>query len=1051
MARETHAIRLRIMGEHGAQKASAGADSTLIFTGKAEALSAGTVRGFVPVRFFLALFLINLLILIASALLAITPSSAAAQSFSWWDESYEYRQRLVVSNSSSSSLLSGYSVCVRLDHTAMMDAGRALEDGNDVRVVYWDGSGYVELDRANETHWGGLGNQAAIWFRTQADVAPASADSSYFLYYGNPEAGSPPADRSNIYLFSDDFSGRATGPLSGPGWTVQSGSWNVEQDVQWDGTTGNVLSHDSGAGGSYKYAYVDADEYGDVVVEAKMRVKPGEASNYFPFGARLDVTTGASYCAFGYATSTKVMEFAGWTIAPVQLGAAGTHATMGNSWHTVQFKLEGCSNLKLTFDGKDIISGAADATSPTLTEGKVYVMGFANQKLHFDDVRVRKYMTPEPTVAACFEEKLGSRPVVTLDRKWLLKADGFTPADTFLSVSASLPDSEQIADPVVEYQILGTELAGQMDRISLGTWQKLIDVTSLLPGNYHVGVTAAESGLSGGSDPVTFHVSYAFYYAWTIDWEGSYVAKSPYLDSLGAMADRHEMPMTQLFNPRIYTLPGMPEWQRSAMTQWVMDRAAAKGDEIGLHLHMYCDFVSGAGLTPLTSPRWSARSDGYDVPFTAYDYQQSLALLDYAVNLFRARGLGTPTSFRGGGCFADEDNLKALSDRGLLDTSGSTLPYFGSLALPWSLNTMSQPYHPCASGQNASGCGEGDYNLDLLEIPDNLGISDGVEERVHDFDLNYSGEPLEGVRVAVLVSHDRSVLGDEAVLLDELFSHMDCLTHSTDQGAVVYATLRDIEAALSYNLPYTPDSLGPQELVDGSSVPLVTPTFTFRVRDGDSLSVLKYRIVISRSPDYDRDSGIVVDYVSSLTPSGSVSFAVGQAEAGGSYVSGQPGQTLAIGLYYWKVMAIRSDGTCSHWRLADGGGTAFRVAQEVGVSETGSGVVSAPTIRFSNPCAPNVVMRVQLPPMASGASPSAAMVHIFDCSGRIVRTLPCGVSDGGGHGGPGQIAGATGGLIEAAISWDGRDSAGRRAASGIYFVQLKRGDQAVVEKLVLIQ
>ena len=998
---------------------------------------------------------LSLLLLLFSVLVAIAPTSVAAQTLPWWDESYEYRQQLVVSNSNSSDLPSEYSVCLTLDHKAMADAGRALENGADVRVVYWSGSEYVELDRANETHWGGLGNQAAIWFRTQAGIAPASADSSYFLYYGNPAADPPPADRSRIYLFSDDFSGRPPGPLSGPGWTVQSGSWNVEQDTQWDGTTGNVLSHDSGSGGSYKYAYVDGAEYGDVVVEVKMRVKPGEASNYFPFGARLDTATGASYCAFGYATSTKVVEFPGWTIVPVQLGSAGTHATMSNSWHTVQFKLEGCTNLKVAFDGKDIITNAADATSPTLPEGKVYLMGFASQKLHFDDLRVRKYTATEPTVAACSEEKLGARPVVTLSRKWLLKADGCTAADTFLSISASLPDSEQIADPVVEYQVLGTGLSGEMDRTSLGIWHKQVDVTGLLPGSYHVGVTVADSGLTGGSDPITFHVSYAFYHVWTIDWEGSYVAKAPYLDSLGALADRHGMPMTQLFNPRIYTLPGMPEWQRSAMTQWVKDRAAFKGDEIGLHLHMYYDFVLNAGLTPLTSPQWGSRSDGYDVPFTAYDYQQSLTLVDFAVHLFQMRGLGTPASFRGGGCFADEDNLKAVSDRGFLDTSGSTLSYFGSLPLPWSLSTTSQPYYPCASDQNVSGCGEGDYNLALLEIPDNLGISDGTEDKSQEFDLNYAGQPLDAVRVGVLVSHDHSGVGAEAALLDQYFSHTDCFTHSSNQGAVVYATLSDVKRALSYSLPYTPDSLGPEELVDGRSIPLVNPTFMFRVRDRDSLSVLKYRIVISRSQDYNRDTGIVVDYVSSLAPSGLVSFAVGQSGGGGSYVSGQAGQTLAIGLYYWKVMAIRPDGACSHWQLADGGAGAFRVAQEVGVSETGSGAPAAPAISFSNPCAPSVVMRVQLPPMTSGGSPSAPMVHIFDCSGRIVRTLPCGELGAGGGGGLGQSADAESGLasgrIETAVSWDGRDSAGRRVSSGIYFVQLKRGDQVAVAKLVLIQ
>jgi flagellar hook assembly protein FlgD len=40
---------------------------------------------------------------------------------------------------------------------------------------------------------------------------------------------------------------------------------------------------------------------------------------------------------------------------------------------------------------------------------------------------------------------------------------------------------------------------------------------------------------------------------------------------------------------------------------------------------------------------------------------------------------------------------------------------------------------------------------------------------------------------------------------------------------------------------------------------------------------------------------------------------------------------------------------------------------------------------------------------------------------------------------------------EHAVTWDGRDSAGRRAPAGAYFARLVTGESTGVEKLVLVR
>lgn len=99
-----------------------------------------------------------------------------------------------------------YSLSLQLDHAAMVGAGKSLASGNDVRVVYWTGTQYYELDRILDP--GSAWNTATtrIWFKSQAAIgANGSNSTNYFLYYGNPAAGAPPANRARVFLAHDTF------------------------------------------------------------------------------------------------------------------------------------------------------------------------------------------------------------------------------------------------------------------------------------------------------------------------------------------------------------------------------------------------------------------------------------------------------------------------------------------------------------------------------------------------------------------------------------------------------------------------------------------------------------------------------------------------------------------------------------------------------------------------------------------------------------------------------------------------------------------------------
>lgn len=126
------------------------------------------------------------------------------ESSNWWNVNYSYRRQITIVNNSSSPLDMDYSVCVTIDTASLVAAGKTLSNGNDLRVVYWNGGDWIELNRDLLDMNTGL---TRLWFKTQSiiDASPATYN-NYYVYYGNPTATNPPANNSNVYIWFDDFS-----------------------------------------------------------------------------------------------------------------------------------------------------------------------------------------------------------------------------------------------------------------------------------------------------------------------------------------------------------------------------------------------------------------------------------------------------------------------------------------------------------------------------------------------------------------------------------------------------------------------------------------------------------------------------------------------------------------------------------------------------------------------------------------------------------------------------------------------------------------------------
>jgi len=133
------------------------------------------------------------------------PNSYNILSGNWWGNNYAYRKRITINNNATSTLNAGYSVLLTFDTASLVSAGKMLENGNDLRIVWWNSTGesYVELDRVNETNFNS--SSTKIWFKLQQSIAVSSSDNNYYLYYGYSGATSPPDDWAKVYKVGDDF------------------------------------------------------------------------------------------------------------------------------------------------------------------------------------------------------------------------------------------------------------------------------------------------------------------------------------------------------------------------------------------------------------------------------------------------------------------------------------------------------------------------------------------------------------------------------------------------------------------------------------------------------------------------------------------------------------------------------------------------------------------------------------------------------------------------------------------------------------------------------
>ena len=154
----------------------------------------------------------------------------------WWNSNYQYRKKLTINAPATNAIPQQYTMHLQFDHSSLVSAGKSRIDGNDIRLVYWNGLNWYELDRILDidkpNSWNR--NNTKNLFKIQNQIDAGEFDDNYYLYYGNSDAINAPTNEAYIWRYYNSLdslpilSYANTGGT--PTWSVSSGRLKLTHD-----------------------------------------------------------------------------------------------------------------------------------------------------------------------------------------------------------------------------------------------------------------------------------------------------------------------------------------------------------------------------------------------------------------------------------------------------------------------------------------------------------------------------------------------------------------------------------------------------------------------------------------------------------------------------------------------------------------------------------------------------------------------------------------------------------------------------------------------------
>jgi len=327
---------------------------------------------------------------------------------------YQFSRRVTIA-AGASTVPAGYSVPITLNHAALVAAGKSQPDGDDLRIMYWDGTTMMELDRVLDSDSSWSSASSKIWFKIQSDIPAGTSDDSYFLYYGNPSTSSPPNDHANVFQFYDGFE---SGDLS---------AWNGSYtDI---GDSLSVTTERSNTGYYSAKGEVDTQAAAQAMVWKDFSDKTSLfARVHFYIPLTFSTTDHVTIMQFvdtsaGWANQLSLtirddMTLYLWNAIAGEAYGYGTTSTLSKgSWHMLELQAKFSTTTgeaRLWLDGNLEVEETGKNTGAEGVDKFCTVFYWASPQtepniVYADDVFLRPYVSPEPTTSfgVEFDQSIG--------------------------------------------------------------------------------------------------------------------------------------------------------------------------------------------------------------------------------------------------------------------------------------------------------------------------------------------------------------------------------------------------------------------------------------------------------------------------------------------------------------------------------------------------------------------------------------------------------------------------------------------------------------------
>ncbi len=346
-----------------------------------------------------------------------------------------------------------------------------------------------------------------------------------------------------------------------------------------------------------------------------------------------------------------------------------------------------------------------------------------------------------------------------------------------------------------------------------GAWMASVDLSALAPGEYQL--LLAANGDDTAFAKHDFKRSHPLYVILGTDWDNG----DPLDASLALQDELHtehsELKISHFVGPYTFTDPTVTPERQTLLANWLISGRDNFQDEIGVHIHPYCNFVDQVGtilegpeVECLTEPSVvysGGDSTGYTVVVSSYSVEDFTRMLLATDALFEANGLGKPTSFRAGAWTAELNTLQSLLAADyIVDSSawnwarleewdggiGSGTFYDWNKEHWSSIGDTSQPYYPSTDDILETGASI----VGILEIPGNGNIVDYVEtsEMIEIFDKNWDRSLLQAPVSYAIGYHPGNLTQAYKTRITQALDHVDQYLASQDKGPVIYGTVTDM-------------------------------------------------------------------------------------------------------------------------------------------------------------------------------------------------------------------------------------------------------------------